>query len=174
MVGEIRDLETAEIAVQASLTGHLVLSTLHTNTAIGAVLRLKDMGIEPFLLSSSLLAVMAQRLVRLLCKECREPLAAGRAEREQLGIAEDAGDISIFRAKGCERCNYTGYRGRIGIYEMIEVDDELRTMIYDGESEPAMLQVARQHYPGLETDGQRRVLDGDTSLEELLRVTAVA
>ncbi len=174
MVGEIRDLETAEIAVQASLTGHLVLSTLHTNTAIGAMSRLKDMGIEPFLLSSSLLAVMAQRLVRLLCRECREPLAAGRVEREQLGIAGGAGDITIYRAKGCERCNYTGYRGRTGIYEMIEVDDDLRTMIYDGKSEQAMLQVARPRYPGLEADGQRRVLEGDTSLEELLRVTAVA
>ncbi len=103
MVGEIRDLETAEIAVQASLTGHLVLSTLHTNTAIGAMTRLKDMGIEPFLLSSSLLAVMAQRLVRLLCKECREPLTASQAEREVLGVAADAPELTIYKAKGCDQ-----------------------------------------------------------------------
>ncbi len=174
MVGEIRDLETAEIAVQASLTGHLVLSTLHTNTAIGAITRLKDMGIEPFLLSSSLLAVMAQRLVRLLCKECRQPVSASRAEREALGVAADAPDATIYKAAGCEHCNFTGYRGRTGIYEMIEVDDTLRTMIYDGQSEQAMLQQARQRYPGIEGDGRRRVLTGDTSMQELLRVTAVA
>jgi len=174
MVGEIRDLETAEIAVQASLTGHLVLSTLHTNTAIGAFTRLKDMGIEPFLLSSSLLAVMAQRLVRLLCSHCRQPVIATRAEREKLGLAADAPETTIYKAKGCEHCNYGGYRGRTGIYEMIEVDDTMRTMIYDGESEQAMLVQARQRYPGIDEDGRRRVLAGDTSIEELLRVTAVA
>lgn len=173
MVGEIRDLETAEIAVQASLTGHLVLSTLHTNTAIGAIMRLKDMGIEPFLLSSSLLAVMAQRLVRLLCKECKQPVTVGRAERQQLGIDQEGSEFTIYKAAGCEHCNYTGYRGRTGIYELIEVDDAMRTMIYDGESEHAMLKLSRQRYPGIEVDGQRRVLAGETSLEELLRVTAV-
>ncbi len=173
MVGEIRDLETAEIAVQASLTGHLVLSTLHTNTAIGAMTRLKDMGIEPFLLSSSLLAVMAQRLVRLLCKECRQPIKAGRLEREQLAVAANAPDFTINKAVGCQSCNYSGYRGRIGIYEMIEVDDTLRTMIYDGQSEQAMLQQARQRYPGIEADGRRHILAGETSIEEVLRVTAV-
>jgi general secretion pathway protein E len=174
MVGEIRDLETAAIAVQASLTGHLVLSTLHTNTAIGAIMRLKDMGIEPFLLSSSLLAVMAQRLVRLLCQECKQPVTAGRPERQQLGIDQEGPEITIYKAAGCEHCNYMGYRGRTGIYELIEVDDALRTMIYDGESEQSMLQLARQRYPGIEVDGQRRVLAGETSLEELLRVTSVA
>ena len=174
MVGEIRDLETAEIAVQASLTGHLVLSTLHTNTAIGAFTRLKDMGIEPFLLSSSLLAVMAQRLVRLLCTHCRESVSANPAEREMLAVAPDAGEIGIFKAKGCAQCNYSGYRGRTGIYEMIEVDEVLRTMIYDGRSEQDMLAEARQRCPGIEEDGRRRVLAGETSLEEVLRVTAVA
>jgi general secretion pathway protein E len=174
MVGEIRDLETAEIAVQASLTGHLVLSTLHTNTAIGAITRLKDMGIEPFLLSSSLLAVMAQRLVRLLCTQCREPVIATRAEREKLGVAEGAPETTIYKAKGCEHCNYGGYRGRTGIYEMIEVDDTMRAMIYDGESEQAMLALARQRYPGIDEDGRQRVLAGETSIEEVLRVTAVA
>jgi general secretion pathway protein E len=174
MVGEIRDLETAEIAVQASLTGHLVLSTLHTNTAIGAVTRLKDMGVETFLLSSSLLAVMAQRLVRLLCRECREGYTAGAAELDLLGVAGGAEPLTLYRAQGCERCSYSGYRGRTGIYELIEMDDEMRTMIYRGAGEQEMLTHARPLYPGIEADGRRRVLQGDTSLEELLRVTAVA
>jgi general secretion pathway protein E len=123
MVGEIRDLETAEIAVQASLTGHLVLSTLHTNTAIGAVTRLQDMGVEPFLLSSSLIAVMAQRLVRLLCPDCRE----GGEPSPQEARAAGAGSgerPTLYRPVGCPRCNNSGYRGRSGIYELIEVDDD--------------------------------------------------
>jgi general secretion pathway protein E len=173
MVGEIRDLETGEIAVQASLTGHLVLSTLHTNTAIGAITRLKDMGIEPFLVSSSLLAVMSQRLVRLLCKDCREAKGVTDAEREllQLGL-QDA--TELFHARGCEKCNYTGYRGRTGIYELIEVDDQLRGMIYQDASEQSMLEYARQRYPAIQEDGRRRILSGDTSLAEVMRVTSVA
>jgi general secretion pathway protein E len=171
MVGEIRDLETAEIAVQASLTGHLVLSTLHTNTAIGAVTRLQDMGVEPFLLSSSLLAVMAQRLVRLLCRECREPYQPGDAERERLGLAHE--NAQLFRARGCEHCNMTGYRGRAGIYELIEIGDALREAIHDGQGEQSLLRLARQQSPGIDADGRRRIISGDTSLEEVLRVTAV-
>jgi len=174
MVGEIRDLETAEVAVQASLTGHLVLSTLHTNTAIGAVTRLKDMGIEPFLLSSSLLAVMSQRLVRLLCRHCRQGAEGTRAEREVLGVDPAAPAVELYHPQGCERCNYSGYRGRTGIYELIELDDALRGMIYEGASEQVLLRQARQRYPGIEDDGRRRVLAGDTSLEEVLRVTAVS
>lgn len=173
MVGEIRDFETGEIAVQASLTGHLVLSTLHTNTAIGAITRLKDMGIEPFLLSSSLLAVLSQRLVRLLCQACREPADSGSLEREQLGVAASE-PLSLYRPKGCSQCNFTGYRGRTGIYEMIEIDEQLRGMIYEGASEQAMLEVARQRYPGIEADGRRRVLSGETSLAEVMRVISVA
>ncbi|MCB1677126.1 MAG: type II secretion system ATPase GspE [Halioglobus sp.] len=173
MVGEIRDLETAEIAVQASLTGHLVLSTLHTNTAIGAVTRLRDMGVEQFLLSSSLLAVMAQRLVRLLCRECREAIAAGPAEKKILDLAANRDGVTLYRARGCEHCNYSGYRGRTGIYELIEIDDALRPAIYDGASEQEMLRLARGRYPGIETDGRRRILAGDTSVEEVLRVTAL-
>ena len=134
MVGEIRDLETAEIAVQASLTGHLVLSTLHTNTAIGAVTRLQDMGIEPFLLASSLIGVMAQRLVRLLCEECKNPVSTDAKELELLGLTDTDEAVTIYQPKGCEHCKYTGYRGRTGIYEMIEVDDALRLMIHEGAS----------------------------------------
>lgn len=171
MVGEIRDLETAEIAVQASLTGHLVLSTLHTNTAIGAITRLQDMGVEPFLLSSSLLAVMAQRLVRLLCVECREPYRPSAAERERLGLVDT--EVELYRACGCEHCNMTGYRGRTGIYELIEIGDTLREAIHDGEGERSLLRIARQHSPGIDVDGRRRIISGETSLEEVLRVTTV-
>ena len=172
MVGEIRDLETAEIAVQASLTGHLVLSTLHTNTAIGAVTRLQDMGVEPFLLSSSLVAVMAQRLVRLLWTDCRESAEATPAERELLGIIGDE-PVELYHSKGCAKCNMTGYRGRTGIYELIEVDEALRTAIHEGVGEQAMLKIARTNYPGIQADGKRRILAGETTLEEVLRVTSV-
>ena len=173
MVGEIRDRETAEIAVQASLTGHLVLSTLHTNTAIGAITRLKDMGIEPFLLSSSLLAVMSQRLVRLLCVDCKEAAELNPAERELLRIAPAEDHQSVCQAKGCESCKYTGYRGRTGIYEIIEIDDAMRQMIYGGANEQDILHLARQHYPGIETDGRRRIMAGETSIEEVMRVTSI-
>lgn len=174
MVGEIRDLETAEIAVQASLTGHLVLSTLHTNTAIGAVTRLQDMGIEPFLLSSSLIGVMAQRLVRLLCGNCREAYQPVESELALLGVEPGSEALTLYRPSGCEHCNYSGYRGRTGIYELIEVDDELRVMIHEGASEQAMLEVARPRYPGILEDGRRRILAGETSVEEVLRVTTAA
>lgn len=170
MVGEIRDVETAEIAVQASLTGHLVLSTLHTNTAIGAVTRLKDMGVEPFLISSSLIAVMAQRLVRLLCPKCRKACAADAAEKQFLNLAPDA-DVTIYKAAGCESCNYHGYKGRAGIYEYIEIDDNIRRLIHDRASEQDLLEYARKTYPSIAEDGRRRVLAGETTLEEVLRVT---
>lgn len=173
MVGEIRDLETAEIAVQASLTGHLVLSTLHTNTAIGAITRLKDMGIEPFLLSSSLIAVMAQRLVRLLCNDCKEETEPTDAERALLRLDSNEQGVSICRAKGCEACKYTGYRGRTGIYEMVEIDDDMRQMVYESANEQDILNVARRKYPGIESDGRRRILAGETSIEEVMRVTSI-
>ncbi len=170
MVGEIRDMETAEIAVQASLTGHLVLSTLHTNTAIGAVTRLHDMGIEPFLISSSLLAVMAQRLVRLLCEECKRPYTASPSELVKMGISESE-DIQLFRATGCKACNQLGYAGRTGIYEFIVIDDALRNLIHENAGEQEMTACARKLCPSIFDDGRRRVLAGDTSLEEILRVT---
>ena len=170
MIGEIRDTETAAIAVQASLTGHLVLSTLHTNTAIGAVTRLHDMGVEPFLLSSSLEALMAQRLVRLLCVHCKQPHAASESERVRLNLPEDA---EVFHAEGCEHCHHSGYRGRTGIYELIPIDDELRLLIHEGAGEQAMLKHARKKSLGIFDDGREKVLQGVTSVEEVLRVTAV-
>lgn len=174
MVGEIRDLETAEIAVQASLTGHLVLSTLHTNTAIGAVTRLQDMGVEPFLLSSSLIAVMAQRLVRMLCTECRTPHGATEQEAEVLELSEEErASLSLYHPVGCEHCNHTGYRGRSAIYEFIEVDEALRKLIYEGASEQAITAQARQATQSIQQDGRARIIAGDTSLQEVLRVTAL-
>ena len=170
MVGEIRDLETVEIAVQASLTGHLVLSTLHTNTAVGAVTRLRDMGVEPFLLSSSLLGVLAQRLVRVLCVECKEPYQAPASECEALGVAPEP-PPTLYRPVGCEACNRTGYRGRTGIYELFGVDERIRTMIHEGASEQALLEQARTRFTGIREDGMRKVLAGETALEEVLRVT---
>ncbi|MGH8362266.1 MAG: type II secretion system ATPase GspE, partial [Gammaproteobacteria bacterium] len=170
MVGEIRDLETAEIAVQASLTGHLVLSTLHTNTAVGAITRLRDMGVEPFLLSSSLLGMLAQRLVRILCAECKQPYAAGERECKALDLPRSQ-PPTLYRPLGCEHCNHTGYRGRTGIYEMVVVDEHMRSMIHDGNGEQELEHYARTKTPSIRQDGRRRVLAGKTSIEEVLRVT---
>ena len=170
MVGEIRDLETAEIAVQASLTGHLVLSTLHTNTAVGAITRLRDMGVEPFLLSSSLLGMLAQRLVRILCPECKQPYTADERECKALDLTPD-NPPKLYRAAGCEHCNRTGYRGRTGIYEMVVVDEHMRGMIHDGTGEQDLERYARTKTPSIRQDGRRRVLAGETSIEEVLRVT---
>ncbi len=167
MVGEIRDLETAQIAVQASLTGHLVLSTLHTNTAAGALTRLRDMGIEPFLLSSSLIGVLAQRLVRVLSPETRQAFQAGDYERRLLGLKPDQPSPTLYRpARGS-----AGYRGRTGIYELIVVDDAMRTMIHDGASEQELERHARQATPSIRDDGLAKVLRGETTIEEVLRVT---
>lgn len=168
MVGEIRDGETAEIAIQASLTGHLVLSTLHTNTAIGAIMRLKDMGVEPFLLASSLEVAMAQRLVRVLCEHCKDPYIPSDAEREMLRLPADT---TIFRPVGCKLCKHQGYRGRRGIYELIEINERLRHLIHEQAGEQEMLAEARKHSPSMSDDGRQCVLDGITSIEEVLRVT---
>ncbi len=170
MIGEIRDIETASIAVQASLTGHLVLSTLHTNSAIGAITRLRDMGVEPFLLSSSLIGVLAQRLVRKLCPHCKQPHPITESEREWLELPADH-DIAVYSAKGCEHCNQLGYIGRSGLYEFVPIDDKLKDMIHDGEGEHAMEQYARTYSKSLLQDGKRMILRGDTSLEEVLRVS---
>ncbi|WP_290651300.1 type II secretion system ATPase GspE [Aquisalimonas sp.] len=170
MVGEIRDLETAEIAVQASLTGHLVLSTLHTNTAVGAVSRLRDMGVEPFLLASSLIGLMAQRLVRMLCEHCKEPYTPNAVDCERLGI-DPADPPTLYRPVGCSHCNQNGYRGRGGIFELVPVDDRVRTMIHDGVSEQDIERYARDRTPSMRQDGIRRVLAGQTTVDEVLRVT---
>ncbi len=170
MIGEIRDLDTASIAVQASLTGHLVLSTLHTNSAIGAIARLRDMGVEPFLLASSLIGVMAQRLVRNLCPHCKKPHVITQKEREWLGMDIDSHE-KIYSADGCSECNHLGYIGRSGLYEFIPIDHKLQNMIHDGESEQAMEDYARTISPSLSQDGKRMILEGKTSLEEVLRVS---
>ena len=170
MVGEIRDRETAEIAVQASLTGHLVLSTLHTNSAVGAVTRLADMGVERFLLCTSLLGVLAQRLVRLLCADCKRSAPADAAACERLGVSPANAPL-LYQPQGCSACQQSGYRGRQGIYELVLLDDSLRQLIHAGAGEHELLAQARQHSPSLFGDGCALVLQGLTSLEELLRVT---
>ena len=171
MIGEIRDLETAQIAVQASLTGHLVLSTLHTNTAVGAVTRLRDMGLEPFLLSSSILGVLAQRLVRTLCADCREGAPPTERELEQLASNRVADATIIYHPKGCENCNQTGYRGRTGIHELLIVDEDVRDMIHSGAGEQIVERHIRPFTPSIRQDGLAKVLEGVTTLEEVLRVT---
>lgn len=169
MVGEIRDVETAQIAVQASLTGHLVLSTLHTNTAAGAISRLEDMGVEPFLLSSSLLGVLAQRLVRTLCPACKQAHQADTEERRMLGVSEQ--ELWIYRATGCEQCNQSGYRGRTGIHELLVVDEQVRELVHNGHGEQAIEKYLRNSTPSIRQDGLQKVLAGVTTLEEVLRVT---
>ncbi len=169
MVGEIRDMETVEMSIQASLTGHLVLSTLHTNNAIGAVTRLRDMGAEPFLLSSTIIGVLAQRLVRLLCPHCKLARTIDEKERELLAL--DTTDVTIYNAVGCEKCTHTGYIGRNGIYEIIEINDTLRKDIHDNASENAMLNYVRRFSPSIRQRGFEKVLEGSTTIEEVLRVT---
>ncbi|MGA2654886.1 MAG: type II secretion system ATPase GspE [Gammaproteobacteria bacterium] len=171
MIGEIRDLETAEIAVQASLTGHLVLSTLHTNTAIGAAARLIDMGVAPFLLASSLVGLIAQRLVRLLCEKCKVLEDATEAERKILQ-PDSSEPLKVYHPKGCPACQNLGYVGRSGIYEVIPVDDEIRNMIHERKGEATMMAYAREHWASIRQDGLRRVRDGVTTIEEVLRATA--
>jgi general secretion pathway protein E len=168
MVGEIRDRETADIAVQASLTGHLVLSTVHTNDAIGAITRLRDMKIEPFLIASSLRAVVAQRLVRRLCSACRKPVAAPASVASLLGV--EAG-TPIFEATGCPACNNSGYRGRIGVYEAVQVDDTIRRLINDGADEAALTAHAFANSPTLTTAARALVRNGETTAEEAVRIS---
>jgi general secretion pathway protein E len=170
MIGEIRDLETAQIAVQASLTGHLVFATLHTNDAVSAVTRLVDMGMEPFLLASSLIGVGAQRLVRRLCMECRKPFVADDAQLHALGFTPTDG--TLYSAQGCPACNGTGYRGRTGIYELLTIDDEFRRLVHDRASEQVLRAHAISH--GMHTlrdDGMRLAAQGLIGFEEVVRVT---
>jgi general secretion pathway protein E len=166
MIGEIRDYETAQIAVQASLTGHLVLATLHTNTAVGAITRLRDMGVEPFLLSSTILGVLAQRLVRVINPLEASVSAASAMEKSLLGVAQ-AEPLMLTR-QGATR---SGFKGRTGIYELVLVDDAMRQLIHAGAGEQALEQHARTHTPSIRDDGRTKILSGMTTLEEVLRVT---
>ncbi|MFZ4077152.1 MAG: GspE family T2SS ATPase variant LspE [Legionellaceae bacterium] len=172
MIGEIRDLETADIAIQASLTGHLVLSTLHTNSALGALTRLHDMGVESFLLSSSIVGLISQRLVRRLCGACKLPHPLRDDERELMQIDLTIDTSHVFEPVGCDACNHSGYQGRTGIYELIPMDETLRGMIHRNESLSSMEGYLRPTTPSIREDGFKRVLAGDTSLAEILRVTS--
>jgi general secretion pathway protein E len=174
MVGEIRDMETAEIAIHAALTGHLVFSTLHTNDSFGAVTRLVDMGIEPFLVSSSVIAVMAQRLVRRVCAKCRTPVQPSSEQLRELGISPaEAAEGTVFHpGQGCPQCKQTGYRGRIGIHELLIVDDDVRSLIMKNSDAATIRRDATSRgMPTLREDGTRKVLGGLTTIEEVMRVT---
>ena len=172
LVGEIRDSETAEIAIQAALTGHLVFSTLHTNDAAGAVTRLIDMKIEPFLISSSVMAILAQRLVRVLCKECREPYVLTPSEISELEIKTNVAGATVYRAKGCPTCFNTGYFGRSAIYELLLIDDEMRQLIMKN-SDAAMVKALAMSkgMRSLRQDGADKILAGVTTVDEVVRVT---
>jgi len=173
MVGEIRDLDTVQIAIQASLTGHLVFSTLHTNDAVGAVTRLVDMGVEPFLITSSVIAVLAQRLARSVCPHCAEQYRPPRELLNQIGLDPDSTDGGrLLKGRGCDQCFNTGYRGRTGILEILTIDDDLRREILSGADSVTIGRMAREK--GLMTlrdDGIQKALAGRTTLEEVLRVT---
>jgi general secretion pathway protein E len=169
MVGEIRDVETAEVAVQASLTGHLVLSTVHTNDAVSAITRLRDMGIESFLIASTTKAIVAQRLVRRLCTGCKEAYQPDAKTLAMLSLSDELNTM-LFRPKGCARCGHTGYTGRIGIYELIRMTDRLRELVHENASEDQMRALAFARTETLTDSGYRQVVLGATSLEEVLRV----
>ena len=168
MVGEIRDLETAEIAVQASLTGHLVLSTLHTNNAVGAITRLQDIGVGSYLIASSVKGVLAQRLVRRLCPHCKQPHLLSSEEASLLGDAKLSGS-SAFKASGCSDCNHTGYRGRIGVYELLVIDEALSELIHSEASETELYRYLRQHLGTLQHEARALIAQGVTSIAEVSR-----
>jgi type IV pilus assembly protein PilB len=173
MVGEIRDLDTAGIATKAALTGHLVLSTLHTNDAASSINRLVDMGIEPFLVASSVLLIIAQRLVRRLCDKCKQPTTMHPEVLKELGIMENPDELRLFEPKGCPACNDTGYKGRVGLYEVMEVSQTIRDMIVDRASNNEIkVQAEKEGMLTLRSDGIEKFKDGRTSLEEVLRETA--
>ena len=172
MVGEIRDRETAEIAIQAALTGHLVFSTLHTNDAAGAVTRLIDMGIEPFLISSSLAGVLAERLIRTICKDCKEEYAPTNEVLKDIGIAQSAPQIKFYRGKGCPKCIESGYKGRIGIFELMLIDDKARGLITSkAPREELKKQLQCSGMLSLRDDGLQKAKQGITTVEEILRLT---
>lgn len=172
LIGEIRDLETAKIAVQSSLTGHLVLSTLHTNSAIGGITRLIDMGIEPFLISSTVAGVLSQRLVRKLCDCCVDQPASDQ-QKTVLGMPLSE-NLVLKKAHGCGKCGNLGYRGRLGIYELVKFDDVMKSMIHENANEEQLTKHARKSSKSLADDGIRLILNGQTTIEEVMRVTSLA
>jgi type IV pilus assembly protein PilB len=173
LVGEVRDLETAEIAVQASLTGHMVFSTLHTNDAPNTITRLRDMGVPPFLLTATLEAVLAQRLVRKICKECREQTMPSTETLAQLDLTpDDVIDKKFFRGRGCAACNNTGFKGRTGLYEYMPMNDQLRELINVGASADKIRDLAlRTGLIPLRSSGLEKVFAGVTTIEEVIRET---
>ena len=172
MVGEMRDLETAKIAIEASLTGHLVLSTLHTNTAVAAMTRLKNLGISPYLIASSLNGVIAQRLVRKICDQCKKPYSPTPEELFKMkGRGKNSSEMKFYKGKGCPACNDTGYKGRIGVFEVLIVDNQVRELVANDENEDAILKVAAESGMGpMSEDGIDKIHQGITSIEELFRV----
>jgi len=173
LVGEIRDRETADIAVQSALTGHLVFSTLHTNDSASAITRLVDIGVEPFLIASSVVAVIAQRLVRILCTNCKEPYIPDDATSAMLNIQPEALEgKTLYRAKGCEKCFKTGYKGRLAIFELLVVDSELKSLFLKTfDSNQIKHQALNKNMTTLRYDGIQKLLEGITTIEEVLRVT---
>jgi general secretion pathway protein E len=170
LIGEIRDGETAEIATQASLTGHLVLSTLHTNTAAGAITRLQDLGVDSFLLASTVRGIVAQRLVRKLCPQCRENVEADDYQRKLLNAEPGA---TLFIAKGCNHCSNTGFMGRLALFELVELDTDLQTLVHENVGEVSLEKAIRVKVPSIREAGFDQVKLGVTTIEEVLRVTSV-
>jgi general secretion pathway protein E len=171
----VRDLETAEIAIQSALTGHLVFSTLHTNDAPSAITRLLDMGVENFLLSSTIRGILAQRLVRVICPECKEQVQSVVADSEEMKLLGLSSDIPLYQGKGCEHCAFTGYYGRSGIFELLLVDDNTRRLILKNADSNQIRETAKQH--GMKTlleYGADKIRQGMTTLAEVLRVTQEA
>jgi general secretion pathway protein E len=170
LIGEIRDGETAEIATQASLTGHLVLSTLHTNTAAGAITRLQDLGVDSFLLASTVRGIISQRLMRKLCTHCRKEVSADEYQSNLLNVKQGA---TIYESQGCEHCNNTGFVGRQALFELVTVTAELQSLIHENAGEIELEQLIRQHVPSIREAGFDLVREGTTTVEEVLRVTSV-
>ena len=172
MVGEIRDPETADIAIQSALTGHMVFSTVHTNDAAGAITRLQDMGVESFLISSALLGVLAQRLVRVICKNCKTPVKLESKMIDEMGVKEGLGSFTVYEGKGCDECSNTGYRGRVGIFELLIINDDIRRLILQKTSANIIKEKAREHgMITLREDGWNKVKQGITTISEVIRVT---